>query len=261
MTEILYEQRGKIACITLNRPQALNAINTRMWHDLGEALVRFRDDPEARVAIITGAGDRAFSVGNDINEMAQDKSETEEIKLSASTLPSLNPEHGLAVWKPIIAAINGHCLGSGFFIALSCDIRIASEKASFAIPEVKLGFMPDMGVTQWLPRVIPVGIALELIMSGRTITAQEALQFGFVNRVVSQQELLTTAEALAQQICDNGPLAISFVKQAIYRGLGMPLTDGLNLEKQFYELTSQSEDAKEGPRAFVEKRKPDYKGK
>lgn len=257
MSEIIYEQRDRIAYVTLNRPQALNALTVKMWHDFTKLMASISDDPQVLVAILTGAGNRSFCVGQDIKEMAR----SEKLEFSASMLPSLDPERGLMVRKPIIAAINGYCLGAGFFIALSSDIRIAADNATFAVPEVKLGLMPDMGVTQWLPRIVPLGIALELLMSGRAITAQEAFHFGFVNRVVPQGDLLPAAEALAHQICDNGPLAVSRAKKAVYRGLSMPLIEGLDMEKRLYQLTSQSEDAKEGSRAFTEKRKPDYKGK
>ena len=261
MAKVIYKQKDKIVYIILNRPQVLNAIGVEMWSKLDESLERFRDDLEARVAIITGAGDRSFCVGQDVKEMAQGESGIEKMQFSPSMLPSLDPERGMTVWKPIIAAINGYCLGAGFFIALSCDIRIATDNATFAASKVSLGLMPDMGITQWLPHVISLSAALELILSGRTITAQEAFHFGFVNKIVTQQDLLPTAEALAHQICDNGPLAVSLAKKAVYQGLGIPLPDGLDLEKQFYQLASQSEDAKEGLRAFTEKRKPDYKGK
>ena len=255
MSKILYEQKDGIVSIILNNPKALNAINTEMWNELRESLARFRDDPEMRVAIITGAGDRAFSCGNDISELAAKDAKPHEIDFSASMLPSLDPERGLTVWKPIIAAVNGYCFGSGFFIALSCDIRISSDNATFATPEVKLGLMPNMGVTQWLPRVVPLGVALELLLSGRTLSAHDAFHFGFVNRVVPQGELLQAAEALAREICDNGPVAVNRAKEAVYRGLGMPLTEGLNLENRLAHLTMQSEDAKERLRAFIERKK------
>lgn len=255
MSKILYERKGRVAYIVLNHPEALNAIDTEMWDELRKSLLRFRDDPEMRVAIVTGAGERAFSCGADISEVVGENAEAQKVEFGASMLPSLDPERGLTIWKPIIAAINGYCLGDGFFIALSCDIRIASDNATFAIPEVKLGLMPDRGVTQWLSRIIPLGITLELLMTGRTISAQDAFRFGFVNRVVPQGELLPTVEALAHEICDNGTVAVSRVKEAVYRGLGMSLVDGLDLEKQLGELTMQSEDAKKRLRAFTERRK------
>jgi enoyl-CoA hydratase/carnithine racemase len=252
-----YEKEGRIAIFTINRPQAMNAINMEAARELHEVMVDFRDDPELWVGIITGAGDRAFCGGADIRD----------------TLPFLK-EHradpwsfpaaiwrGFELWKPLIAAINGFALGGGLEIALACDIRIASENARLGTTEVNLGLMPGWGGTQRLPRIIPWCKAAEILLMGRPIDAQEAYRIGLVNKVVPQAELMPTAKEWAGVITQAGPLAVRAAKEAMIRGYNMTLEDGLRLESSLFNYLLGTEDFTEGSTAFLEKRKPVYKAK
>jgi enoyl-CoA hydratase/carnithine racemase len=229
-----------------------------------EAWRSFRDDDDLRVAILTGAGDRAFCAGADLRDVA----EFYRSLTSAERLRRAEHEPGLGgisrnleIDKPIVAAINGHCLAGGLEIALACDLRIASESASFGLPEVTRGIIPGAGGTQRLPRLIGPERALDLILTGRRIDAREAERIGLVTRVVPQGRLRDEAVALAKQIAENAPLAVRAAKAAVWRGLDLPLEEGLRLEQLLAEPVRQSEDAQEGPRAFLEKRKPEFKGR
>nr|MDO8075498.1 enoyl-CoA hydratase-related protein [Candidatus Freyarchaeota archaeon] len=263
-TSIKYEKKDRIAIITINRPEVRNALDFEAIEALNKAWIDFRDDPDLWVAIITGAGDKAFCAGADIRKIGEFYS-----KLSmAERLEMAEKEPGLGgitrnleIWKPIIAAINGYCLAGGLEIALACDIRIASENAVFGLTEARLGIMPGAGGTQRLPRLIPLAKALEMMMLAERIDAQEALRIGLVNKVVPLPELMPTAMETAQRLCEMGPLAVRAIKKAVLRGLEMPLREGLMLEQYLAEPLRQSEDAKEGIRAFIEKRKPEFKGK
>ncbi len=261
MSVVLYEKKGHIAYITLNRPEVMNAINTEVARGLAEAWDNVRDDPEVWTAIVTGAGDRAFSAGADLKEVAamsmQAEPGGEPVVLSILRfVPMRKPE----VYKPFIAAINGVATGGGLELALICDIRIAADSARLGLREVVQSLMPGWGGTQRLPRLIPFGMALEILLTGDFVSAEEAYRIGLVNKVVPFDELMPTAEALANRINENGPLAVRAAKEAAYRGMRMPLDEGLQLERLLLQSLIMSEDAKEGPLAFMQKRKPEYKG-
>lgn len=262
MSQVLYEKRGKIAYITLNRPEAMNALSREVFRLLREAWMGVRDDDEVWVAIITGAGDKAFCAGGDLKEISQAAQAARRAgRPRAGLAPDVIPMRGLEVWKPFIAAINGATLGGGLELAMACDIRIAVADAVFGLPEVKRSLLPGAGGTQRLPRLVPFGIALEMLLTGDPISAQEAYRLGLVNRVVPRSKLMPTAEALAHKITGNGPLAVRVAKEAAYRGLDMPMHKGLALERVLMRSLRQTEDAAEGPLAFAQKRTPVYKAK
>jgi enoyl-CoA hydratase/carnithine racemase len=252
-----YKKEGKIVTFTLNRPEALNSIDPESLNELSRALTDFKDDNELMIGIITGAGDRAFSVGADIKTMLPEIKKTQG--QSSAGPPTIM--RGLDLWKPIIAAVNGACLGGGLEIALACDLRIASENATFGLPEVTLGLIPGWGGTQRLPRVIPIARAAELLLTGRPINAQEAYRIGLVNKVVPLPELMPIAKQMAEMLCRPAPLAVRAAKQAMIQGTSLPLKDGLELEKTLNDFLVTTRDFDEGCQAFVEKRKPVFKAK
>ena len=252
-----YKKEDRIAIFTINRREALNAINVQAMQELHEAMVAFRDDPEMWVGIITGAGEKAFCAGADIKDMLPFMKET---RGKTWAFPA-NPMRGLELYKPLIAAINGLALGGGLELALSCDIRIASENARFGQPEVNLGLMPGWGGTQRLPRVIPWAKAAEILFMGRPIDAQEAYRIGLVNKVVPQDKVIPTAKEWAEVICQVGPLGVRAAKQAMIRGYSLPLEGGLRLESSLFDYLLGTEDYAEGTAAFTEKRKPNFKAK
>jgi len=258
MPALIYEKKGRIAYITLNRPEVRNAMNSELWNGLVKAWIDVRDDPEVWVAIVTGAGDKAFSAGQDLKEVAEWMMTPEE-KRPPFPIPEVNPMCGLMVWKPFIAAINGLCIGGGLELAMACDIRIAADNARLGLAEVRQGIISGNSGTQKLPRLVPFAKALEMLMTGEFIDAQEAYHIGLVNKVVPLAELMPAAEALANQICENGPLAVRAVKELAYRGIEMSLAEGLRLEQEIGGRLSKSKDAREGPQAFAEKRKPVYR--
>jgi len=254
---LLYDKKGGIAYITLNRPEAFNSIDPETWQELGQALTDFRDDPKLLCAIITGAGRRAFCTGADIRKMLPHiKEHGADQKLWTGTIM-----RGLEIWKPIIAAINGLALGGGLELALACDLKVASENASFGQPEIKLGLIPGWGGTQRLPRAIPVARAAEMLLTGEPIDAQEAYRLGLINKVVPLPELIPTAEKYAQKLCNLGPLALKAAKETMIKGLDMDLDDGLKLEQKRFEFLLTTEDFAEGIKAFAERRKPEFKGR
>lgn len=256
---VLYEVRDRIAYVTLNRPEAMNALNGPVRQGLSEAWRRFRDDPDAWVAIVTGAGERAFSAGADLKDMSAGLEAEAAGTQSRAQIPA-GPGGEMVTWKPIIAAINGYCLAGGLELALRCDLRIAAEHARFGLTEVTRGIIPGGGGTQRLPRAIPVAWAMELIFTGKHITADEAFRMGIVNRVLPAGEVMPAAEELARQINANGPLAVRATKEAMLRGLDMSLEDGLRLEGLIARTVRLSEDAREGPKAFSEKRPAQFRG-
>jgi E-phenylitaconyl-CoA hydratase len=261
---ILYEKKDKIAIITINRPEAMNAIDPETSEELGKAWVDFRDDPNLWVGILTGAGDKAFSAGADLKKMIPllSKLSTIERREREEKFPGLGGiTRGLNIWKPIIAAINGFCLAGGLEMALSCDLRVAAEHATLGLMEVSRGIIPGAGGTQRLPRMIPIAKAMEMILMAQRIDAQEALRLGLVNRVVPLAELMPTAMKMAEAISQNAPLAVRSAKEAIIRGLSTTLEEGLRLESVLQSYLLKTEDAVEGPKAFAEKRKPQYKAK
>jgi enoyl-CoA hydratase/carnithine racemase len=254
---IEYKKDGKTAIITINRPEALGALTVKGHEELYEALVSFRDDDALLAAIFTGTGDKAFCSGVDIKDMLPFiKKTADKPWQQVDTMM-----RGLDIWKPIIAAINGLALGGGLEMALGCDIRIASHNARFGFPEVKVGMFPAGGGTQRLPRLIPTGIAAEMIFTGKMIDAQEALRIGLVNQLVSLEELMATAKEIAHRICEAGPLAVKTAKEAMVRGLSLGLEQGLQLETTLTPRVVFSRDFQEGLTAFAEKRKPKFEGK
>jgi len=253
-----YQKEDKIAIFTINRPEALNSIDVPTARELHQAMVDFRDDEGLWVGIITGAGDRAFCTGADIKDMLPFLKEN--LAQHPWAMPATHMR-GLELWKPLIAAINGMALGGGLEMALACDLRIASEKARFGSPEVNLGLIPGWGATQRLPRMIPAGKAAELLLMGKQIDAQEAYRIGLVNTVVPPEKVMPTAREWAEAICHAGPLAVRAAKQAMLRGSSLTLEDGLQLENALEAYVMSTEDFTEGTTAFLEKRKPDFKGK
>lgn len=250
---------GHARIVTLNRPEAMNALNAELRREFLDALLAAKRDPEVRAVIITGAGDRAFSAGADLKERAQRSEEGGGLgAFWSGGEPQL--QRGLEFWKPIIAAVNGFALGGGCELAMSCDIRIASEHARFGQPEVTRGAIPGAGGTQRLPRLIPFGVALELLMTGRHIDAHEAYRLGLVNHVVPHEELLPRALEIAGEISANAPLAVMAAKEAAYRGIQQSLSEGLRTESLQNQVLRGTEDFREGPRAFAEKRTPVWRG-
>jgi len=252
-----YEKEGRIAIITINRPEAMNALNMETMRELHQVMTEFRDDPEMWVGIITGAGERAFCGGADIKDTLPFMKDHGRDPWAMP--PSIM--RGLEMWKPLVAAINGMALGGGLEVALACDIRIAAETARLGTPEVTLGLIPGWGGTQRLPRVIPWCKAAELLLMGKLIDAQEAYRIGLVNKVVPQAEVMATAREYAENICKAAPLAVRAAKEAMLRGSAMTLEEGLRLENSLVASVMSTEDFAEGTGAFVEKRKPDYKAK
>ncbi|HEY55678.1 MAG TPA: enoyl-CoA hydratase/isomerase family protein [Dehalococcoidia bacterium] len=252
-----YKKEGKIAIFTINRPEAMNALNVETVRELLEAMVDFRDDPKLWVGIVTGAGERAFCGGADIKDTLPFMKEhrRDPWSVPASIM------RGLELWKPLIAAINGMALGGGLELALACDIRIAAENARLGTPEVNLGMIPGWGGTQRLPRAISKCQAAEILLMGKPVDAQEAYRIGLVNKVVPQAEVMATAKEWAESICQAGPLAVRAAKEAMLKGCDMTLEDGLRLENSLVAYVMGTEDFAEGTKAFVEKRKPEYKGK
>ncbi len=260
-TRILYEQDGRIALITINRPDRMNAIDALTSFELKKAFTGFNDNDDLWVAILTGAGERAFSAGNDLVTMSEMMAGKITLDPEVARAPFGGITRGFECWKPIIAAINGYCLAGGLEIASSCDIRVAAEHAQFGVPEVTRAIIPGASGTQRLPRMLPKGIALELLITGGRFDAEWALRYGLVNHVVPANEVMPKAREIAEAICENGPLAVRAVKESAIRGLEMTFEEGLKQENEFSRKVMQSEDAREGPLAFAQKRKPEYKGR
>jgi len=261
---VTFETKEKIAIITISRPLAMNSLDAETLVALNKAWIEFRENPELWVAIITGAGIKAFCAGADIKGLSHYYNSTTAVQRKAKidSEPGMGGiTRNLEIWKPIIAAVNGYCLAGGLEIALACDIRIASDTATFGFTEVSRGIIPGAGGTQRLARLVPLGKSLEMILTAESIDAQEAYRIGLVNKVVPQDQLLPEAIKLAEKICRNAPLAVRAAKEAVYRGMDLPLAEGLRLEQFLAEPVRQSEDAKEGPRAFFEKRAARFQGK
>ena len=252
---IIYEKKDGLAFVTLNRPEVLNRYNIQMRDEFYQVLTAIRDDPDVLVAILKGAGERAFSVGADLSEFG-----TAPSPVIARRVRWERDVWGLflSLKQPWIAAIQGYCLGSGLEMACCCDIRIASTDAVFGLPEVALGMIPAAGGTQTLPRTIGRGKALELLLTSDRIDANEAYRVGLVNLVVPRDQLYPTVEAMAKKIMSCGPIAVRYAKEAINRGLDLSLEKGLALESKLAALVSKTEDAAEGIKAVVDKRPPRF---
>ena len=259
--KVLYEKDGRIALITINRPDSLNAIDPQTGYEIRAAFNDFKEDDDLWVAILTGAGDRAFSTGNDLVAMSEMMAGKGSWPEEMTRTPFGGITRNFEYWKPIIAAINGYCLAGGLEISLCCDIRVAAEHAQFGVPEVTRAIIPGAGGTQRLPRMLPRGIAMELLLTGARFDAQWALRNGLVNYVVPADQVLPKARELAEKICENGPLAVRAVKESALRGIELSLEEGLKQENDFSRKVAMTEDAREGPLAFAQKRKPEYKGR
>jgi enoyl-CoA hydratase len=258
LQNVLYGKRRGIAYVTLNRPKVLNALNTPTWADLRTAFGDARDDASVRGVILTGAGDKAFIAGADIGELAHVTAfEAERSSRFGQEVLDLIENLG----KPVVAAINGFALGGGCETAMACTIRIAVETAKFGQPEVKLGLLPGGGGTQRLPRLVGKGRALQLILSGEMISAQEAHRIGLVNEVVPAADLINRAETILKQIASNAPIAIKFALDAANKGMETSQSEGLLLEASYFGLCAATEDKKEGTSAFLEKRVPQFHGR
>lgn len=255
---ILYEVNQQIATITFNRPKVLNALNRQTVEELGAALYAAREDNNVRVLILTGAGEKSFVAGADINELAQ-RTPVDGKEFSIAGQAILHTLETMG--KPSIAAINGFALGGGCELALACTLRIASKTARLGQPEVKLGIIPGYGGTQRLARLCGKGVAHELVLTGEMISADEALRIGLVNRVTEPAELLPAARNIAQKIIANAPLAVKYAMEAIEHGMEMPQEEGLFLEATLFGLCCATEDMHEGTRAFIEKRPAQFRGK
>jgi E-phenylitaconyl-CoA hydratase len=254
---IIYEKKGPVAVLTINREERLNSVNAQTSAEMGAAMADFREDRELRVAILTGAGAKAFSTGMDLVATAQGENQIS----GGRAVPFGGFTKGMAIYKPIIAAINGFCLAGGMELALACDIRICTPDARFGLPEVRWAIIPGAGGTQRMPRAIPRAWANYLILTGEQIDAETAMRIGLVSHIVPKEELMDRAMQIATTICERGPLAVRSAKEAILRGQDMPLDHGMAFEDLLEMRLMETEDAKEGPRAFAEKRKPAYKGR
>jgi enoyl-CoA hydratase len=267
--KILYEVRNRTAWIILNRPESLNAVNREMVRAIVEYCRAAEEDPNVEVVIFKGNGERAFSVGGDIKDRArQNATEVEQTQsplvqrqLKNSAIPGTPAPVIAAMNKITIALLHGYTVGTGLLMSLACDIRIAAEGARLGLSEVRLGFMAGSGGTQRLPRLVGIPKALEICLSGELYDAAECYRIGLVNQLVSYDQLDAAGEKMAQSFLKGAPLALRYIKEAIYKGSEMTLEQGLRYESDLQSMVMQTEDAKEGPKAFVEKRPPAWKGR
>jgi enoyl-CoA hydratase/carnithine racemase len=258
LVNVLYEKKDAIAYVTANRPKVLNALSTQTWKDLRTAFEDARDDATVLGVILTGAGDKAFIAGADIGELAHATAiDAERSSRFGQDVLDLIENLG----KPVIAAVNGFALGGGCETAMACTIRIAAESAKFGQPEVKLGLLPGGGGTQRLPRLVGKGRALQLILSGEMISAQEAYRIGLVNEVVPAADLIARAEAILKKVASNAPIAVKFALEAANKGMETSQAESLLLEASYFGLCAGTEDKKEGTSAFLEKRTAQFRGR
>jgi enoyl-CoA hydratase/carnithine racemase len=259
---ILYQSRDQIAFITFNRPESLNAMNRQMTRELVDVCQQVEEDSGIRIAIFTGAGEKAFSAGMDLKERAETSFSPIERRQQKLTNKIYTQARAVAaITKPTIAAIRGYCVGGGLEFALACDLRVAAEDAKLGLTEVRRGIIPGAGGTQRLTRAVGVTKAMEMCLTGDTVSGLEAKSLGLVNNAVPSADVLKTAEDLAGRILNGAPMSVAFIKEAIKTGVELPLEEGLRLEADLSALIGITEDAKEGPRAFAEKRPPVWKGK
>lgn len=256
---VTIEVAGHVAIVTLNRPQAMNSIDPEMRLQLRQAWTRVREDDAIRVAILTGAGEKAFCTGSDLKKTMPPQESA--ARLTFGKAESDHLLEGLDTDKPLIAAINGYAMGGGMELALACDIRIAADNAQFALSEVRIGSIPGAGGTQRLPRAIGQSDAMLMLLTGDRIDAAEALRVGLVSRVVALPDLPGAARAVADRIAANAPLSVRAIKRLVRQGMDMPLAAGMDGERYVFGLLRDTEDRIEGRRAFQEKRPPVYKGR
>jgi enoyl-CoA hydratase len=265
---LIYEKRKGIAYLTLNRPEARNAVDPELAVELAAAWEDYRDDNDIRCAIVTGAGDKAFCAGADLGKLIplftgakQPESEADQQIINDPSTSSRALLRDFELYKPVIAAINGHAIAGGLEFLYSTDIRISCPEAKFGLQEVKWAIFPMGGSSVHLPRQLPYARAMEMLLTGELIDAQEALKLGFLNRVVEQGKVMEEAQRYAEIIANNGPVAVSAIKKAVLTISGMTLEEGLARELKIAMPVFATRDAREGPRAFKEKRKPEYIGK
>lgn len=252
------EKKAGVAVVTINRPKVLNALNRRTIEELTATMESFKEDESIRAVVLTGAGEKSFVAGADISELQKlDPLSAQSTARLGQQLTNLIESLG----KPVIAAVNGFALGGGCELAMACAIRLASENAKFGQPEVKLGLIPGYGGTQRLARLVGWGRALEMILTGEAISAEEAYRIGLVNRIVPRAELLGEAEKLGRSIASLAPVAVRLGMEAVYGGYGLTLRDGLEREASLFGLVYATEDASEGLKAFLEKRRPEFRGR
>jgi len=255
---LLLERDGAVAILTINRPQVLNALNSQTLDELRRAILDLKQDDSVRVVILTGAGEKAFVAGADINELAvQTPTSGREHVLAGQHVFDLVENMG----KPVIAAINGYALGGGCELAMACTLRIAADTAKVGQPEVSLGLIPGYAGTQRLPRLVGKGRAMELILTGTPIGADDALRIGLVNRVVPAADLMASARALAQQLARSAPIAMRYIINAVNKGIEMPFAEASQYEATLFGLVASTDDMREGTAAFLQKRKPEFKGR
>ncbi len=266
-SHLLVDRTDGVLILTMNRPEARNALSPQMLIKLNEAWHEFRDDPGLRVAILTGAGREDFSAGGDLKLTmplvtgARQPQDDWDRKLLATPQAFTDAIlRGFEIYKPIIAAVNGSALGGGTELTNACDLRVASEHAVFGLPEAKVGLLPGGGSLTRLPRQIPYAKALEMMMIGDPISAQEALALGLLNYVVPHEQLMVKARELADKLAANGPLAVRKIKEGVVRSSGRPIDEALQIENEVSAAVMASKDAREGPRAFKQKRKPNFTG-
>ncbi|MFO7559210.1 MAG: enoyl-CoA hydratase-related protein [Desulfobacterales bacterium] len=265
---LIYEKKKNIAYLTLNRPEAHNAIDPETVLELLDAWKDYRDDSSMRCAVISGTGDKTFCAGADLEKLIPLFTGARKPETDADQKVQQNPLlaqqallRDFQLYKPVIAAVNGHAIAGGLELLYSTDIRIASENARFGLQEVKWAIFPMGGSSVKLPRQIPYAKAMEILLTGELIDAHEAYRLGFINRVLPQDKVMEEAERIAGIIAENGPMAVTAVKQAVLSNIGLTLHEGLAKEMEIAIPVFMSEDVKEGPRAFKEKRKPVFKGK
>ena len=258
LENLLIERDGAVAIVTINRPKVLNALSTQTIDELRRAMLSLRHDDAIRAVILTGAGEKSFVAGADINELAaQTPASGRDLSLRGQHVLDLIEHLG----KPVIAAINGYALGGGCELALACTMRIAVDTARIGQPEINLGIMPGYGGSQRLARLVGRGAAMEMLLTGDQISATDAYRLGLVNRVVTAANLMGEARKLAHALASKAPLAVRYILDAVNRGMEMPLAEGQAFEATLFGLVAATEDMREGTKAFLEKRKPEFRGK